>query len=70
MRKNIRRPGGFTAPFQCGNTRASRSAPSKSSTSNTSVTITTPKSEQQNVGDPMDLSMQRGNPFASKPEMN
>lgn len=70
MRKNIRRPGGFTAPFQSGNTRASGSAPSKSSMSNTSVTVTTPKPEQQNVGDPMDLSMQRGNPFASKPEMN
>lgn len=70
MRKNIRRPGVCTTSFQSGITRLSAPAPNKSSTSTTSVTTSSPKSEQQNGGDPMDLSMQRGNQFAAKPEMN
>ena len=69
MRKNICRPGSFLAPSQSGGTRAFGSAPSRSSTPNTSGIANTPKPEQL-VGDPMDLSMQRGNPFASKPEIN
>ena len=69
MRKNIRRPGGFLVPTQSGGTRAFGSAPSKSSTHNTSGIANTPKPEQL-VGNPMDLSMQCGNLFASKPEMN
>ncbi len=70
VRKNIRRPGVFTTLFQSRNTRSSGLVPNKFSTSTTSVTTGTSKSKQQNTGNPMDLSMQRENPFAAKPEMN
>ncbi len=70
IRKNICRLGVFRTLFQSGNTRSSGPIPNKSSTSTTSVTTGTSKSKQQIAGDPMDLSMQLENPFATKPEMN
>lgn len=70
MRKKICWPRGFSTPFQSGNTCISGSTLSKSFTSNTLVIITTLKPKQQNVGNPMNLSIQHKNSFISKPEMN
>lgn len=70
--QTLRRSGAQPNPFSPGNTRTANgsSIANKPTTSVSNTTLPSVKNDHQLSGEPMDFSMQKGNPFANKPEMN